>query len=44
MKNDDVNPSAWQQIYYAVPILPVYDYSYTGAYPNPYADAQLLGL
>ena len=23
--------------------MPVYDYSYTGAYPNPYADAQLLG-
>lgn len=41
-KYDD-EASAWQQIYYAVPILPVYDYSYTGAYPNPYADAQLLG-
>ena len=41
-KYDDES-SAWQQIYYAVPIMPVYDYSYTGAYPNPYADAQLLG-
>ena len=41
-KYDDES-SAWQQIYYAVPILPVYDYSYTGTYPNPYADAQLLG-
>ena len=41
-KYDDES-SAWQQIYYAVPIMPVYDYSYTGTYPNPYADAQLLG-
>lgn len=41
-KYDD-EASAWQQIYYAVPILPVYDYSYTDAYPNPYADAQVLG-
>ncbi len=41
-KYDDES-SAWQQIYYAVPILPVYDYSYTGAYPNPYADAMAIG-
>lgn len=41
-KYDDES-SAWQQIYYAVPILPVYDYSYTNAFPSPYADAMAIG-
>lgn len=41
-KYDDES-SAWSQIYYAVPILPVYDYSYANAYPAPYASAKDLG-
>ncbi len=39
--------SAWQQIYYAVPVMPVYDLSYANStpspYPNPYSDAKVLG-
>lgn len=41
-KYDD-EASAWQQVYFAVPILPVYDSSYTDASPSPYADAQAIG-
>lgn len=36
--------SAWSQIYFAVPIFPVYDYTYTNAYPNPYGDAKNIGF
>lgn len=39
----DDEASAWSQIYYAVPILPKYDYAYTDASPYPYGDAQQLG-
>ncbi|SDF70497.1 SusC/RagA family TonB-linked outer membrane protein [Epilithonimonas hungarica] len=41
-KYDDEG-SAWQQIYYAVPVMPVYDPLFTNADYKPYADAQLLG-
>ncbi|MFV0566689.1 MAG: SusC/RagA family TonB-linked outer membrane protein [Flavobacteriaceae bacterium] len=39
--NDEA--SAWRQAYYAVPILPVYDYNFTDAYPSPYSDATEIG-
>lgn len=43
-QQQDDEASAWRQIYYAVPILPVYDYSYSlPSNPNPYADAMLIG-
>lgn len=35
--------AAWNQAYFAVPILPVYDYENEAAWPDPYASAQLLG-
>ena len=41
-KYDD-EASAWSQIYYAVPILPVYDNLFTDASPHPYSDARVLG-
>ncbi|WP_346985694.1 SusC/RagA family TonB-linked outer membrane protein [Chryseobacterium sp. POE27] len=41
-KYDDEG-SAWQQIYYAVPVMPVYDQLFTDATVKPYADAQVLG-
>lgn len=41
-KYDDES-SAWSMIYYAVPILPKYDESYTDASPYPYADAMSIG-
>lgn len=41
-KYDDEG-SAWQQVYYAVPIMPVYDPLFTGATYKPYADARVLG-
>ncbi len=41
-KYDDES-SAWNQIYYAVPILPVYDNAFTNASPSPYADGQSIG-
>lgn len=37
----DDESSAWQAIYYAVPVLPVYDPAYSG--PTPYADARAIG-
>ncbi len=39
--NDQAN--AWNEAYYAVPIMPVYDYSNTKASPTPYSNAQDLG-
>lgn len=39
----DDEASAWSQIYYAVPVLPKYDYTNPGAWPYAYADAQQLG-
>ena len=41
-KYDDEG-SAWSQIYYAVPVMPVYDPLFTDATVRPYADAQILG-
>ncbi|SHK41071.1 TonB-linked outer membrane protein, SusC/RagA family [Epilithonimonas mollis] len=41
-KYDDEG-SAWQQIYYAVPVMPVYDPLFKDATVRPYADAQILG-
>lgn len=41
-KYDD-EVSVWRQIYYAVPILPVYDPLFTDASPKPYADAKSIG-
>ncbi len=41
-KYDDEG-SAWQQIYYAVPVMPVYDPLFTDATYKPYADARILG-
>ncbi|MBT33694.1 MAG: SusC/RagA family protein [Thalassobius sp.] len=35
--------SAWNQAYFAVPIMPVYDYENEDAWPVPYSSAQLLG-
>ncbi|HKK11635.1 MAG TPA: SusC/RagA family TonB-linked outer membrane protein, partial [Flavobacteriaceae bacterium] len=35
--------SAWQLIYYAVPILPVYDSNFTNADPTPYSSAKYIG-
>jgi len=37
------NAGAWNEAYFAVPIMPVYDYSNTGADPTPYSNAQDLG-
>ncbi|MGE5943937.1 MAG: SusC/RagA family TonB-linked outer membrane protein, partial [Flavobacteriales bacterium] len=34
---------AWFQAYFAVPVLPVYDYVNTAATTTPYSDARLLG-
>jgi TonB-linked SusC/RagA family outer membrane protein len=34
---------AWNQAYFAVPIMPVYDESNTNAWPEPWANAQDLG-
>ncbi|WP_273276293.1 SusC/RagA family TonB-linked outer membrane protein [Maribacter polysiphoniae] len=39
----DDEASAWQLAYFAVPILPVYDYLYTEADPLPYSDAKEIG-
>ncbi|MPT33142.1 MAG: SusC/RagA family TonB-linked outer membrane protein [Chryseobacterium sp.] len=41
-KYDD-EASAWQQVYYAVPVMPVYDPLFTSATYKPYADAHILG-
>lgn len=41
-KYDDES-SAWSSTYFAVPILPVYDYLYTDADPLPYSDAREIG-
>jgi TonB-linked SusC/RagA family outer membrane protein len=35
--------SAWNEAYFAVPIMPVYDTSNTAAWPEPWANAQDLG-
>ena len=35
--------SAWQLTYYAVPILPVYDFNFVDADPTPYSDAREIG-
>ena len=35
--------AAWFQAYFAVPLLPIYDYSKTDAYPEPFANAQDVG-
>lgn len=35
--------SAWSQIYYAVPVLPKYDYTNPGTWPYAYADAKQIG-
>ncbi|MGC4129187.1 MAG: SusC/RagA family TonB-linked outer membrane protein [Bergeyella sp.] len=42
-QQQDEESSAWRQIYYAVPIMPVYDYSYTNATINPYSDGRAIG-
>ena len=42
VKYDD-EASAWQLTYFAVPILPVYDYNFTEASPSPYSDAREIG-
>ncbi|NRD22242.1 TonB-dependent receptor [Winogradskyella litoriviva] len=42
VKYDD-EASAWQLTYYAVPILPVYDYNFVDADPTPYSDAREVG-
>lgn len=42
LKFDD-DASAWNQAYFAVPILPVYDEESTTAWPKQYASAQNLG-
>jgi TonB-linked SusC/RagA family outer membrane protein len=34
---------AWNQAYFAVPILPIYDYENTDAWPIAYSSAQLIG-
>lgn len=34
---------AWRSAYFAVPILPVYDYDNPDAFPIPYSSAQVLG-
>ncbi len=39
----DAETSAWNQAYFAVPILPIYDELNTEAYPTNYANAQDLG-
>ena len=39
----DDEASVWRQIYYAVPVMPVYDENYTNADINPYADARAIG-
>jgi TonB-linked SusC/RagA family outer membrane protein len=35
--------SAWNEAYFAIPIMPVYDVSNTSAWPEPWANAQDLG-
>ena len=35
--------AAWFQAYFAVPLLPVYDYTKTNAFPQPFANAQDVG-
>lgn len=42
-KKYNAEQSAWRQIYFAVPVMPKYDDTYTNAYPGPYADAQTIG-
>lgn len=37
------NSAVWNQVYYAVPILPVYDPTNTAASPEPWANAQSIG-
>lgn len=37
------NNAVWNQVYYAVPILPVYDPLNTAASPEPWANAQTIG-
>ena len=37
------NDAVWNQVYYAVPILPVYDPLNTAATPEPWANAQTIG-
>ncbi|MDQ2656586.1 MAG: TonB-dependent receptor [Bacteroidota bacterium] len=39
----DAEDAAWNQAYFAVPVLPVYDEMNTGAWPTRYASAQTLG-
>ncbi len=39
--NDEA--AAWNQAYFAVPVMPVYDESNTAAWPEPWANAQNLG-
>jgi len=41
-KNNEQN-SAWNQAYFAVPIMPVYDYENEAAWPDNYSSAQLIG-
>lgn len=41
-KYDDEG-SAWQLTYFAVPILPVFDYNFTEADPLPYSSAKVIG-
>ncbi len=41
-KYDDEG-SAWQQLYYAVPVMPVFDPLFTDATVRPYSDAKVLG-
>lgn len=42
IKYDDES-SVWNSVFFAVPILPVYDYNYTTADPTPYSDARAIG-
>ena len=37
------NAEAWKVAYFAVPIMPVYDYENTAAYPIKYTSAELIG-